>query len=45
MKLLAILEIVSIVLVGVGIGWVWHPGAGIAAAGVLLFLETGVSRR
>ena len=44
MKLLAVLECVGIVLVGVGIGWLVHPGAGIAASGLLLFLETGFNK-
>jgi len=43
-KVLAIMEICAIILVGIGVGWLVHPGAGIAAAGLLLFLETGFNK-
>ena len=33
------LAAVSIACVGVGLGWVVHPGAGVAAVGGLLWFE------
>jgi len=40
MTFLAIIELVGIALAGVGVGWFVHPGAGLAVAGILLFVET-----
>lgn len=40
MKLLAILELSSIIMTGLGVGWLYHPGAGLAVAGLMLFYET-----
>lgn len=32
-------------LVGGGIGWLWHPGAGMAAAGILAFMDLNLPRK
>lgn len=39
MKAKAIIALIAIVLVGGGLGWFVHPGAGIAAMGLLAFLD------
>ena len=34
-----IVAIAGPVLLGAGIGWLWHPGAGLAAVGAVLILD------
>ena len=45
MTSLAVIELLGIALAGVGVGWFVHPGAGLAVAGGLLFVETFFEER
>lgn len=44
--LVALLGLATVLsLVGGGVGWLWHPGAGMAAAGILLYIDLQIWSR
>ena len=44
MRASAVGVFLALALVGGGIGWAFHPGAGIATAGFLLWLSHGTGK-
>ncbi|MFO8012111.1 MAG: hypothetical protein R6X20_02280 [Phycisphaerae bacterium] len=38
-----IVPLAGLALVGAGLAWLWHPGAGLAAAGLGLWLDAAMT--